>query len=1552
MSADAETVRLVLREDRDLSGHVLEHERFGDPFEAVPSRAFYYVAWPGGPRRGILWHERFGANALDAYEIIAGTPGIDWAADAKTITCAHGSKTQDNALTGAALLRRDVDGDVRMRLRVKPDPGAHAGVVVRARGLDKGYALLVSADHFAEFVVMDGAQSHVLWSHACAVTPSGAHDLELIACRDTIIGWIDGTYAFARQDKTHHAGRAGLAMKGGASATFTAFDVETVEPGPISLGLGLGDIGALPQFDLGGGAGEWLAVEGNDHAVALVPFAPAAKSTAEASRSTLLLGDRAADDLDFAASIAGTGSAGVVFRHGDDDNCFRVVFGSVDSAPLKLIRRVQGSNQELPVGAKPLAVKTHHVRVRAVGAAIDVFVDGQLVWTGREPELLHGRVGVWSDVAGVTFDDMVLVDASRRVGPWNVRDAGDIDVPSRWHFEDGRLHQRARVRSQPVTPKPGQAAPGVGTIATLSDGTWRDVRVEAALRADDGGDVGIVWRYTDESNHCRVVFHPEPKSSAKGKAKTKATSRVGGADAKVRVELVEKGVIAVLAQGTASLPAGRSTGVTLDAVADRIVLRVAGSVVIDVKDPISGLSAGQVGFYTHACAQAAFSNIVVSAPPVGAYALAPATYLQGGLPSLLAAAAKGKIWLANVGGGATQAVQSVKQTLPAATPFSPIALGLAVASKATPPEKDTQAEGLGAADAGLGIATADSFLPLPWSSATIGLDAPASVFVAPEPQMIAAPPDVALLCRIQSGPGVGGAEIHLRRTSISDYLALEVDGTSGAPTALTSVSLGEAELLWSAPKLPPNKPNASAEHRLAVVVEGSDIRAYLDSVPLFRVQDATHESGGVALVDPGDIISNLVVVAATAVSSPPLLRDRFDYEVPGRWTQDADSSGAPWTFEDGSLRPPPTAPATGKGVPPTAKKPAAPSSTVLAGSDSWTDVRVSARFELDGTSGTFGVALRVTARQHYRFEMTPAEGGKWALKLDAGESGATIRASGPLPASISSGDASHLLVVEMHGPIFRAWLDGLPLTGATGHDLGANAVPGGRIGLFAAGGATVRFPDVVVEPVVWTQCHRFGFEDARVAGTHVLLCDGKHAMPLPAGVHRVEVAPPLGRQHLFDPGLARLRVRDRAGKTLHDRWFQSDRTFVPCGDAKILRNRDGSACLLFLGAAAGDKELSLIWRLHRQAKGLVVLSQDGDTSDDVAAIEIPRPRQGIQATAFQAAITDTQGEGKTNSNKQPLAKSLPPPSPPPPSPPPPVTLPAKVPPQDQPPPVNRLPIVPPETPPPVTLPAKVPLQDRPPSVEPLPIVPPETPPPVKLPADLPPQDKPPSVTPLPVEPPLTPPPVTLPAKVPLQDKPPSVEPLPIVPPETPPSGKLPAKVPQQDKPPSVEPLPVEPPLTPPADKLESTDGQPSHPGADVPTSTPPPDSGQGDQPVVILTPPGAGSAGGTSTSTVAAGASGGVGATALPSPFSLPALGKSIEPLNFPPVVLTPPLVPLVQPGSLSKPASKTTDEGKVPQPTSAPGAQTSSTKSERATGANTPGGTKGSRDKSDKSNR
>jgi hypothetical protein len=552
---------------------------------------------------GVLLEQEFGANALDRFEIVDAAGAVagpsQWSVSAGAIV--QSSNIMSGSLFGtdpARLGTMAITGgrwaNIRMTVSLRSGDDDAIGVVFRYTDNQHWYRFSMDRQRPGRRLVkcVDGTIT-VLWEDQVVYDISRRYEIRIDAYRDLLVGYIDNELLFLVQDADVREGQVGFYAWANIDARFEALRVESLETSPILFTAPFQDLAELTIIDTGtaGGPSVWTL---NAGVLAQTSNIGSDEPPVGIARpGTVALLERAFSDFQLSVGLTSTGSAiGVVFRYEDDNNWYRF---SMDRqlAYRRLVRCVAGVHTVLWQDAVAYPAGKHELTITAEGSRLRASLDGGLLFDVRDDALKAGRVGLYS-WANVTaqFERVVITDPVRRIGNWEIVDGAITAAPSIWRTSNGSLRQESAI-GEPTLPA------AAGTLALARQTAWTDYRVEARLRSDASGAIGIVFRHRDAANWYRLSL--EARRSYRRLVKCVA------------------GVVTVLWQDSDSYRSGSPFVITIEAIGQRLVGYQDDELLFDIVD--ADHPNGVVGLYCSENAGARFERVTVTLPPRDSYAI-------------------------------------------------------------------------------------------------------------------------------------------------------------------------------------------------------------------------------------------------------------------------------------------------------------------------------------------------------------------------------------------------------------------------------------------------------------------------------------------------------------------------------------------------------------------------------------------------------------------------------------------------------------------------------------------------------------------------------------------------------------------------------------------------------------------------------------------------------------------------------------------------------------------------------------------------------------------
>jgi hypothetical protein len=289
------------------------------------------------------------------------------------------------------------------------------------------------------------------------------------------------------------------------------------------------------------------------------------------------------------------GSVGLVFRYRDADNYYRFELNRQFNY-RRLVKRVAGVTTLLWEDSTRgyQAGQSLDIEIVAAGARLIGFVDRVLQFVVEDASLELGRVGLYTWANSDTrFELLSVVSADRAplllsppdsLNGLTAVDQGLSGGPSQWQVNSTGIVQTATVQT---TGDTSIALRGTTLIGGQAD--WSSVRIAVRVTSSGGHAVGILFRYTDESNYYRFSMD--------------------SVDGYRRLIKQVKNESTVLWEDATSYAMGEAHDLTLLAQGTRLRLWLDGTLLFDLDD--AAFASGRVGLYTRNEATAVFEGWTV-----------------------------------------------------------------------------------------------------------------------------------------------------------------------------------------------------------------------------------------------------------------------------------------------------------------------------------------------------------------------------------------------------------------------------------------------------------------------------------------------------------------------------------------------------------------------------------------------------------------------------------------------------------------------------------------------------------------------------------------------------------------------------------------------------------------------------------------------------------------------------------------------------------------------------------------------------------------------------
>ncbi len=397
-----ESAGVLLLEDRDLSGHLIERRTLPSP--AAPSMADGEPLWDGD---FIVSHEIGGGlptqlwspalNDLSELELEPPPPGAGtpaWQATAGVLTQAAAFTTPDVTPPGSPLEHPSTgtlaigpqlaDADVRITARIRLKPIGAAGLVFRYADDQNYYRFSIDRRRGRRILSrFTGGVFQVLHVSGLPLVAS-TYDLVVEAAGSQLLVRVNGLLVASVNDPEHGAGAVGFYAQGAALARFEAVRVERIA-------RSLGDW-RIDDTSPDGRRGVWRIAHGAIEKEASAPPA--------AGRSFALIDGGAWSDLRLSTVLiqppGASAESGLVWRYLSTQDHMRLTIAPA-TAQARLIARRAGSDVILWTGAVA-GGPGRAVTVEAVGRRLRVWADGVLLAEVEDAGLGTGTLGAYAEM--------------------------------------------------------------------------------------------------------------------------------------------------------------------------------------------------------------------------------------------------------------------------------------------------------------------------------------------------------------------------------------------------------------------------------------------------------------------------------------------------------------------------------------------------------------------------------------------------------------------------------------------------------------------------------------------------------------------------------------------------------------------------------------------------------------------------------------------------------------------------------------------------------------------------------------------------------------------------------------------------------------------------------------------------------------------------------------------------------------------------------------------------------------------------------------------------
>lgn len=504
---------------------------------------------------------------------------------------------QGSAISGTTLLFGASSGwtDYRVTVYARSPIRGAIGVVVRHQAAGTGYRFTMDATHLR---LTSGVTT--LREEHFAYQKDRDYRLSVEVLGDMVRTYVDGEPIFEVQDAAFGQGRIGLHVSQSPGARFGDVTVDDLrKSAPIAYRYQFTTskyanfFHHLHSFEDELWSADLAAQDVTTQlaeAVAPILDSPSEREArAHDELATLVLGEAARQNPECVeiTRVTRNGAPSVyLLRSPEPIDLERTLFSAARSI------------RALPAGEPPTELKL-------ADAAVDAADESVTLLLRETTELTRHRVELRSfpgSVAEQVGDPVLWVETFSRPESLERFTIADAAGPSAWQWERGAIVETSGTGGGNEPEQPG-------TIALAGDAEWQDYRLTVDLRADAGGDVGLVFRHRDADNYYR--FSLGATSSYR-----RLVSHVGG-------------VTTVLWEDAKGYAAGAPFRIVIEAIGSRLTVFLNDAEICAVNDDAH--AAGRIGIYAANNPGARCEQIEVRLPSVEAYAMFADAFARGEL---------------------------------------------------------------------------------------------------------------------------------------------------------------------------------------------------------------------------------------------------------------------------------------------------------------------------------------------------------------------------------------------------------------------------------------------------------------------------------------------------------------------------------------------------------------------------------------------------------------------------------------------------------------------------------------------------------------------------------------------------------------------------------------------------------------------------------------------------------------------------------------------------------------------------------------------------------
>lgn len=919
--ANEEFVTLLLRKNFDLSGHRIEYCHLPCPVVEPAGDLVLFNDDFDIEVGGFLFHETFGPNALDFYEIIDEGMNLgpsNWSVIDGTII--QTSNIYGGSISGSVLDKPGtmaITGssswsNVVIRTTFISEDDDAIGIIFRFQDSDNYYRLSMDRERSYRRLVkkVDGSFS-VLWQDDVAYNQGQSYGLVIYAHRHHLLCYLDDIFLFNVEDTDIATGRAGFYCWANTGAHYKELSIETLEAQPILWQPTFEDLGEVEIVDQGAqqGPSQWQANDGILLQSSNI-YGGSIDSNIPDKPGTFVLGGNADwQDIRISTRLSSgdNDAIGLMFRvtplvgSSGEELGYNYYRFSMDSERgyRRLVKKIGDITTVLWQDSFSFNVnQNYELSVDAVGSELRAYLDGTLLFIVHDGDLRAGKIGLycWANT-GAKFEQVVVMDRIRRIKHWRIYDEGTINAPSIWRLHAGSLTQTSNIfggstfGSDPIKP---------GTFVVAGNLSWSDYRLTVTLFSDDDDAIGVIFRYVDQDNYYLLSLDAQRDFR--------------------RLVKKEDGIVTVLWDEAGGYTVGISFALTIDVIGSRLVGYMDNDRLFDIVEATH--ATGQIGLYSWGNIGARFEQVEVRMLPLEARTLLSDRFADDDLSgwSFLdeGTAATPSVWSALEG--------ALRQTSNIYEPPN---------DRNTLSKKGTQA-------------------------------------ISGDPAWT----NVIFTARLQSFDN-DALGLLFRYTDENNYYRFSMDAERSYRRLVKNVN-GIFTLLWE----DNDSYEVGQSYEITIISIDNMLRGYADSVPIFVIEDGDLTSGRVGLycwANTDARFSQVRLYPADLIFNDWLLDEQFNILIPDRWTfvdEGDQQSPSQWEITDSELRQ--TSDIHGGNT--DGSVPDKPGTYALTGDLAWKDYRLSVRLSSDDDNA-IGVMFRyLDSDNYYRFSMDRELGYRRLIK--------------------------------------------------------------------------------------------------------------------------------------------------------------------------------------------------------------------------------------------------------------------------------------------------------------------------------------------------------------------------------------------------------------------------------------------------------------------------------------------------------------------------------------------------------------------------------------------